>query len=169
MQHLWLIGMMGSGKSEVGRRVAELTETRLIDLDEQIVAGQRRSISEIFVTEGEMAFRQYERTALKTAAHELPAVVATGGGVITSSGNAAIMRDTGTVIYLIAEPATLAMRIGEEPGRPLLAGGDRVGILSETLRQRAPLYEGTAHHMIETEGQTIDEIAGKAIGLWNRS
>ncbi len=169
MQHLWLIGMMGSGKSEVGRRVAELTETRSIDLDERIVADQRRSIAEIFASDGETAFRRYERVALKTAARELPSVVATGGGVVTSIGNAAIMRETGTVIYLIAEPATLARRIVEEPGRPLLAGGDRVDILSEILRRRAPLYEGAAHHMIETEGQTIDEIAGKAIELWNRS
>lgn len=169
MQHLWLIGMMGSGKSEVGRRIAELTETRLIDLDERIVADQRRSISEIFASDGEMAFRQCENTALKSAAHELRAVVATGGGVVTSSGNAALMRETGTVIYLMAEPATLARRIGEEHGRPLLAGGDRVEILSEILRQRAPLYEGAAHHLIETEGRTIDEIAGKAIALWNES
>ena len=169
MQHLWLIGMMGSGKSEVGRRIAELTETRLIDLDERIVADQRRSISEIFASEGEMAFRRRERTALETAAHELPAVIATGGGVVTSDGIAAIMRETGTVVYLRAEPATLAGRIGAEPGRPLLAGGDRVEILSEILRHRAPLYEGAAHHMIETEGLTIDEIAGKAVGLWNRS
>ena len=169
MQHLWLIGMMGSGKSEVGRRIAELTETRLIDLDERIVADQRRSISEIFASEGEMAFRQCERTALENAAHEFPAVVATGGGVVTSIGNAAIMRETGTVIYLKAEPATLVKRIGEEPGRPLLAGGDRVDILSEILRQRAPQYEGAAHHLIGTEGQTIDEIAGKAIELWNKS
>jgi shikimate kinase len=79
------------------------------------------------------------------------------------------MREAGTVIYLIAEPATLARRIGEEPGRPLLAGGGRVDTLSEILRRRAPLYEGAAHHMIETEGQTIDEIAGKVIELWNRS
>ena len=169
MQHLWLIGMMGSGKSEVGRRIAELTEARLIDLDERIVADQRRSISEIFGSEGEMAFRRCESAALKSAAHEFPAVVATGGGVVTSDGNAAIMRETGTVIYLMAEPATLAMRIGEEPGRPFLAGGGRVEILSEILRRRAPLYEGAAHHMIETEGQTIDEIAGKAIELWNKS
>jgi len=169
MQHLWLIGMMGSGKSEVGRRIAELTETPLIDLDERIVADQGRSISEIFASEGELAFRRREKMALENAAHEFPAVVATGGGVVTSDGNAALMREYGTVIYLMAEPATLALRIGEESGRPLLAGGGRVEILTEILRQRASLYEGAAHHMIETEGQSIDEIAGKAIGLWNES
>ncbi|HSR45862.1 MAG TPA: shikimate kinase [Acidimicrobiia bacterium] len=169
MRHLWLIGMMGSGKSEVGRRVAELTGFPFVDLDERVVANRGQSISEIFAGEGEIAFRRLERDELRAAADEDPAVIATGGGVITGVGTSALMRASGTVLYLAAEPATLARRVGADSHRPLLTGGDRVDILTEILRLRAPLYEAAAHHTIDTENHTIDEVAGEAIGLWNRS
>lgn len=169
MRHLWLIGMMGSGKSEVGRRVAELTGSRFVDLDDRIVADRGQSISEVFAGEGEIAFRRFERTELRIAANEDPAVIATGGGVVTIVGIPAVMRETGTVLYLAAEPATLARRVEGESHRPLLTGGNQVDILTELLRLRAPLYEGAAHHVIDTESHTIDEVAGEAIELWNRS
>jgi shikimate kinase len=79
------------------------------------------------------------------------------------------MRATGTVVYLAASPATLARRIGDEPGRPLLATADRLAALKEVLAVRSGLYDRACHEVIETDDLIPDQVAGEAIVRWNRS
>ena len=169
MRHLWLVGMMGSGKSRLGRRIADLTGHSMIDTDDRIVFESGRSISNVFDVDGEAEFRTMEATALRSAAAEPVAIIATGGGVVLSDVNVEIMRRSGTVIYLEADPSTLAGRIGADDSRPLLQSRDPLAALSEILEQRGSLYQQAAHFTIRTDGRELDEIAREAIALWNES
>ena len=169
MAHLWLIGMMGSGKTVVGRRIAELTGRRFVDTDVRVVSETGRSISAMFEADGVASFREAEAAVLSSLAGEGDAVVATGGGVVLNDANSKLMRATGTVVYLAASPATLARRIGDEPGRPLLATADRLAVLTEILAARGELYDRACHEVIETDDLTPDQVAGEAIVRWNKS
>ncbi|MDF1597593.1 MAG: shikimate kinase [Acidimicrobiia bacterium] len=168
MAHLWLIGMMGSGKTVVGRRIAELTGCRFVDTDVRVVSEAGRSIAEMFEGDGEASFREAEAAVLNRLAGERDTVVATGGGIVLSDANIDLIRATGTVVYLAARPATLARRIGDEPGRPLLVTADRLTVLTEVLAARSGLYDRACHGVIETDDLTPDQVAGEAIVRWNR-
>lgn len=169
MSHLWLIGMMGSGKTEVGRRVAGAIGSRFVDTDFRLVADVGRSIPEIFEGEGESSFRALEAATLRTVASEREAVVATGGGVVLSEENIALIRSTGTVVYLAASATTLARRIEGDTGRPLIAAGDRVTVLAGILEDRRELYERACHEVVETDVLTLDQVAGEVMTRWKRS
>jgi shikimate kinase len=169
MKHLWLIGMMGSGKSEIARRVATLNGVLPIDLDELIADGAGRSISTIFEEAGEGGFREFEKSALLDASREPRSVIATGGGVVLSIENVRIMRETGTVVHLAAEPAELVRRIGDDTSRPLLAEGESAGLLTRMLSERGALYARACHHAIDTSCLSAAEVAERANALWNKS
>jgi shikimate kinase len=169
MKHLWLIGMMGSGKSEVAGRVAMLNGVHSIDLDERIAGTAGRSISSIFEEAGEDGFRRLEATALSAASREPRSVIATGGGAVLSTENVMIMRETGTVIHLVAAPAVLVGRIGDDAERPLLAGGEAAERLNRILSERGPLCAGASHHAIDTDCLSAAEVAERANALWNQS
>ena len=169
MEHLWLIGMMGSGKSEVGRRVATLNGVLSIDLDELIAETAGRSITTIFEEAGEDGFRKLEATALSAASRELRAVIATGGGAVLSAENVMVMRETGTVVHLAATPAVLVERIGNDISRPLLAGGETAARLSRILSERGALYARASHYAIDTDCLSAAEVAERANALWNKS
>jgi shikimate kinase len=164
MATLWLIGMMGSGKSTVGPIVAERLGRPFVDLDSEIESGGV-SIAQIFESSGEDAFRDLEESAIaRVAGSNL--VVASGGGVVLRPDNVARMRDTGTVIWLDAGPDTLAARVGAGEGRPLLAG-DVVERLRMLAVFRAAAYRAAAHARIATDGVDPDLVAERVIELWN--
>lgn len=169
MRHLWLIGMMGSGKTDVGQRIAELSGRPFIDTDDRIVFESGRSISEMFDTDGETEFRNVEETALRSAAAEPAAVIATGGGAVTSEVNVEVMRRSGTVIYLEADPSTLARRVGTDSRRPLLQGRDPLKAMAEILESREVLYRDAAHASIPTDDRDLDDVAQEALTVWNES
>ena len=169
MRHLWLIGMMGSGKTRIGQRIAELTGLPFIDSDERIVLESGRSISELFDTDGEAPFRIMEETALRSAAAESAAVIATGGGVVLSDVNVEVMRRSGTVVYLAADPVTLADRVAADGSRPLLKGRDPLGAMTEILDRREALYRRAAHLTVHTDDRELDEVAREVIAVWNES
>ena len=169
MRHLWLIGMMGSGKTEVAATVADLNAARLVDCDRLIAERLERSIHQIFENEGEEAFRDYEQLIITEVACGTQAVIATGGGVVVRTLNVPIMRSTGTVIFLSATPSTLAKRIGDDAGRPLLSGASQEQVLTEILDERFALYERAAHATIHTDRITLNEVAEQAGLLWKKS
>ncbi len=158
-----LIGFMGAGKSTVGRVLARLTSWPLYDTDELVAAGFGLSISEIFATHGESAFRDAESRVLA----ELPieqAIVATGGGAVLRSGNAEALRRLGTVFYLEAEVSTLRARISEEPqSRPLLKFGAEADALSRLLAERVPLYRAAADFTVPTDSLSAAEVADQIL------
>ena len=169
MSHLWLIGMMGSGKTAVGRRVAGAAGSRFVDTDFRLVSDLGRSIPEIFEGEGESSFRDLESATLRAVASEQEAVVATGGGVVLSEENITLIRSSGTVVFLAASPTTLARRIGGDTGRPLIAAGDRVATLASILDDRWELYDRACHEVVETDDLTPDQVAREVVARWNRS
>jgi shikimate kinase len=160
MRHVALIGMMGSGKSTVGRRVAALTGREFIDLDEAIVAREGTSIPEIFATDGEAYFRRAEWEALAAVlARTDPVVVATGGGVITTATCRDLLCRGAEVVWLRASPSSLTERVGDGSGRPLLSGEDPAAVLNRLATDREPLYAVTADVVVHTDGLTVDAVA----------
>ena len=138
-----LMGLMGSGKSSIGRRLAARLGLPLIDLDDYIVEQAGCAIPEIFARDGEAVFRQMETDALRAVIGQ-HAVIATGGGVVMSACNREILSRHFPVIWLKASPKFLAKRIDGDANRPLIAGGDTLKTLKQLAKVRYPLYESCA-------------------------
>jgi len=154
---IWLVGLMGAGKSAVGRALAERLGAPFADSDARVEAAAGRSVAAIFADEGEAGFRRREREALEALAGR-PGVVALGGGAICQPGAAERLRASGTVVYLRARPETLAGRVGAAEGRPLLAGLDaegRVARLRELLAARE-IHYGRADVTIDTDDLDVE-------------
>lgn len=165
-----LVGMMGSGKTTVGREVARRLGWRFVDLDEEIAGSSGRSIPELFADEGEAAFRRLEATCLARSLGDeegAPAVVAAGGGVVGEAANRSLLREAATVVWLRAEPATLAGRVGDGEGRPLLAGAGgeegRRQVLAGVAAARAPAYAEVADVVVDVDGLSADEVADRVL------
>lgn len=154
-----LSGMMGSGKSAVGRRLAERLGWRFIDTDEEVASVTGMSVGEIFATLGEDHFRVLEREAVRQLP-EKGAVVALGGGAVVDPENRALLAAKGSLVFLEADPQTLARRIGEAAERPLLAGtsgDDRLERLRQLLAVRIEAY-ASADLRIRTDERTVEEV-----------
>lgn len=166
---LWLIGMMGSGKSAVGQALATRTRRPFFDTDALVEDAAGLAIVEVFEEEGEAAFRSRESEAIRIAAGVAEAVVATGGGAVLLAENVRSMRSSGPVVWLQAHPVTLAARIGHTPERPLLKDVDVVERLSQILTDRRDAYEAAASHIVATDESTVAEVAALVEKLWNAS
>ena len=144
-----LVGLMGSGKTTVGKKLARLVGHRFIDADVELEARTGRSVAEWF-TEGEDAFRAAEEDLLASlVAEPTPLVVGAGGGVVISERNRALLRAPGvTVVYLHAEPAFLASRAQARPHRPLLTG-DPAEVLGRLYAERDAWYREVADVVVE--------------------
>src|SRR5262245_57960404 len=130
-----LCGLMGSGKSRVGRALASRLGWDFVDTDELIERAAGMKVAEIFAREGESAFRRRESETL-AGLPTLRTVVALGGGAVISADNRRVLREKGRLVWLDASPETLAGRIGESQKRPLLAGLDRAGRIERLTRMR---------------------------------
>ena len=167
--------MPGSGKSTVGRMVADLLGCRFLDLDEEIVRRCGKSIPDIFATEGEAAFRKTEghvlRAVVPAGAKESPVptlVLALGGGTLMKPGSARLVHEETVCIYLRAGIETLSARLaGEADSRPLLADSSTsLGMtarLEKLLAERAAVYEETAHIILDTDGNDPGDVASEII------
>jgi len=155
---IFLIGMMGCGKSTIGRLLARKLHMPLCDLDEEIVRFEGRSIPEIFTELGDAGFRQRETAALRRVCDGTPVIVATGGGVITREENITLMRESGTVIWLCRPLEDIVKNVHQE-SRPLLAG-DKQERMRALYTAREPLYRQAAHiafsnHMPPEESSSL--------------
>ena len=164
---IFLIGFMGSGKTTVGRLLAQRLGRSFADLDERIARAAGMTVPEIFAREGEPAFRRRETEALRVAAAERRTVLATGGGAACRDENLEVMLGAGHVVALAVSPAEAVRRAGAASGRPLLDGAaDPVAAAASLLAARQPFY-ARAHWRIETEGRppaTIADQIAAAIG-----
>ncbi len=161
---------MGSGKTTVGRVVAERSRARFVDLDERLELIFGRSIADI-VRAGEPRFRRLERAVLLHLlddpgfTRDEAWVVATGGGVVTDPRNMEAMKGAGTVVYLDVPVAEIARRVGRDPTRPLLDGADDPAeTLGRLLDARRSAYEA-AHRRVDGRG-TPHEVAGRVVQAW---
>jgi shikimate kinase len=162
--HVWLVGPMGSGKTEAGRRLAVLLGLPFVDLDAKVEERAGRSVAELFRTEGEARFRALEAEAVGSAAKGPVAVVGTGGGVVLGDAAWRTMRSSGVVLGLTARKETLLGRLaGQTAHRPLLAG-DAGSALEKVLGERRHLYR-RADLTLDTEGLPPDGVAGALVGL----
>lgn len=166
---LWLIGMMGSGKSTVGQALAARTGKPFLDTDLLVEDAAGLAVAEVFEEEGEAAFRIRESEAIRAAAVIAEAVVATGGGAVLLDDNVRSMKSSGVVVWLQADPVTLAARIGHTTGRPLLVDVDVADRLSVILEGRKSAYETAADHIVATDESTVEEVAVLLETLWNAS
>lgn len=170
MGHLWLIGMMGSGKTEVGRRVADMLALPFVDTDDDVRSRLGRSIAAVWDERGEAGFRDLEEAEIaRVAAATGSRVVATGGGAVLREGNIAAMRSSGVVVWLTAPPEVLAARVGDGHGRPLLAGDASAEALAAVLSRRRDRYRAAADWEIETSGRAAPEVASEVAGRWRVS
>ena len=160
--NIYLVGMMGSGKSTAGRYLAELLGYRFLDADTSIEQVAGRSIPELFESEGESGFRALEAAVLNQIASWHSLVVATGGGVVTRPENWGQMRQ-GVVIWLDAPDALLLQRLSADPTpRPLLAAEDPAARLAALMAQRRPLYAQADLHIVQQAG-TPEQVARQVL------
>jgi shikimate kinase len=156
--NVYLIGMMGAGKTTVGRMLARRLKLRFIDSDREIEARCGVKIPVVFEIEGEPGFRVREQQVLAELTELDGAVLATGGGAILAEDNRRRLAARGTVVYLRARPEDLHRRVQHDRNRPLLATEDPLGRLRELHAERDPLYQSIADVVIETGTQTVQGL-----------
>jgi len=158
-----VIGPPGAGKTTTGRALAALLEVPFLDTDEQVVATTGRSVSEIFVSEGEPAFRALEREAVTQALGSQHGVVALGGGAPIQPELRELLRGH-RVVFLDVTIADASRRIGFDASRPLLNINPR-GSWITMMNERRPLYDAAATVRVDTNGRSAEEVAAIAAAL----
>jgi shikimate kinase len=154
-----LSGLMGAGKSRVGRALASKLDFGFVDTDRSVEEASGMKVAEVFAREGETGFRLRERAALEgLPTHRC--VVALGGGAVVAAENRRILAGVGTLVWLDASPETLVERLGDAGDRPLLAGLDRAGRIARLAALRAERHSAYAEApiRIETDGRGVGEV-----------
>ncbi|MGH7646415.1 MAG: shikimate kinase [Gemmatimonadales bacterium] len=163
-QHIVLVGLPGSGKTTVGRLVAEELQATLLDVDAILVRKEGRPIAAIFAEQGEAAFRTLERREVDAALAQEPGVIVPGGGWAAQRGNLEAAKERGFVVYLKTRPETAAARATPEGTRPVLLGEDPVLLMRTLLRAREPFY-ARADARVETDRLLARGVASDVVRL----
>jgi shikimate kinase len=159
---LVLVGLMGAGKSTVGRRLAQRLNLRFVDADDEIEAAAGMTIPEIFDRYGEAHFRDGERRVIRRLLSEPRQVIATGGGAFMNDETRALIAAEATSIWLKADLDTLVRRCAKRTDRPLLRGRNQRETLAALMQQRYPVYE-TSDLVVESGGDTHDVVVNRII------
>lgn len=157
--NVYLVGMMGAGKTTVGRLIARRLKLRFLDSDREIEQRCGVKIPVIFEIEGEAGFRSREAQTIAELTALEGVVLATGGGVVLSAANRQRLAAQGTVVYLRARPEDLYERVRHDRNRPLLATQDPLTRLRELYAERDPLYSEVADVVVETGAQSVQALA----------
>ncbi len=157
--NIYLIGMMGSGKTVTGKALADLLDDVFVDLDVEIQTKDGRSIREIFAGSGEPYFREVESSVLEHFSKKAKQVIATGGGVVLDEENVRRMKKTGKVVLLKASAKSLWQRVRYSKDRPLLNKSDPLGALQQILSDRELLYANACHFSVLTDGKIAEDVA----------
>ncbi|MFA5931660.1 MAG: shikimate kinase [archaeon] len=163
MEKLFLIGYRGTGKTTLGKKVSNKLGYEFIDLDELIVKNAKKTIPEIFSTQGESAFREYETNALKQVLEKEKIIVACGGGIITKDENIELMKKNGVVCLLTASPHTIFKRIYTDRNRPALTNKNPLEEIIFMLEKRKSAYEKAKDFEVTTERGKKSEQLEKII------
>lgn len=158
---IFLVGLMGAGKSSVGRALAKHLGKAFLDSDHEIERLTGVRIPVIFDIEGEAGFRARESKVLAELTERGDIVLATGGGVVLSEQNRRLLVERGTVVYLHAAVADLAARTRNDKNRPLLRHGNPFAILQALYEQRDPLYREVADLVVDTGSQSVSVLVRK--------
>lgn len=156
--NIFLVGLMGAGKSTIGRQLARELGKQFRDSDSEIEKRTGVSIDVIFDIEGEQGFRRRETGLLRELVDERGIVLATGGGAVLASENRQLLRDNGMIIYLKASAEHLAGRVRLDRRRPLLQSGDKLAKIRELMTQREPVYQQLADMVVETNNRSVPRV-----------
>ncbi|MDD2902833.1 MAG: shikimate kinase [Syntrophales bacterium] len=166
-RNLVLIGYRATGKTAVGGRLAQALARPLVDLDAALEAEMGRTITTLVAEKGWAEFRRREKEIVARYSRMGGQVLATGGGVVLDPENVALLRKTGVVVWLQAAPNTIRERLSrdrvQEDQRPSLTGGGTLDEVEEVLKARKPLYAAAAHVVIDTTGQSLEQVAEKVM------
>ena len=161
--NIFLVGMMGAGKTTLGKALARRLEAEFVDTDKILVERTGVPVATIFEIEGEEGFRRRETAVIAELARRDGCVVATGGGAVLSQENCTVMRAHGTVVYLRARIDSLWERTRHDSTRPLLATPDPRATLTALLEQRDPLYRDAAHLVVDTGSQSAATLVARVV------
>jgi shikimate kinase len=161
--NIFLVGMMGAGKTTVGRALASRMKREFVDTDRVLVDRTGVPVATVFEIEGEEGFRRRESDVLQELCEEDGRVVATGGGIVLAEANRRLMREHGTVIYLRARLESLWERTRHDTSRPLLATPNPKARLTELLKQREPLYREAAHLIVDSGPQSASTLVNRVL------
>lgn len=161
MRPIILIGYMGAGKSTVGKLLAKQQKLLFHDTDAMIEKEQKRTISDIFAKDGEQAFRDMETALIRRLIGEgmSDAVLSVGGGLPVREENRELLKELGTVVYLMADKETVVKRVQGSNNRPLLLGENLDEKVERMLVERDPLYRVAADILIDTNGKPVEYLA----------
>jgi|WetSurMetagenome_2_1015567.scaffolds.fasta_scaffold308014_2 shikimate kinase len=156
-RNIILCGFMATGKTSVGKRLAEIARYRFLDLDAAIEEEAGVSIPQIFSSQGESAFRKLESLMVERVAEKTECVIATGGGTIVNPQNLEMLKRCGIVVALTADIPTILLRVGSGDDRPMLQG-NRLERIQALMDLRAPAY-AQADLIVDTSALSVDEVA----------
>lgn len=168
MGNVILIGFMGSGKTTVGLRLSYRLRRPVIDTDKEIEREEKRSISDIFASEGEAYFRDRETACLKKMikdAHKQ--IISVGGGLPLREENRVLLHELGQVFYLRASAETIYERLKHDTTRPLLQGADPQNKIRTLLGERDAYYMGAADVVINVDGKDFEKILSEIVQYVN--
>jgi shikimate kinase len=156
--NLFLVGLMGAGKTSVGRLLARRLGKTFYDCDHEVERATGVKVAVIFEIEGEAGFRSRETRTLAELVRHKDIVLATGGGAVLSAENRRLLTENGVVVYLRAAPADLWSRTRQDRNRPLLKTADPRERLQELYDERDPLYRAVADVVVDTGQQSVASL-----------
>lgn len=168
IKNIVLIGFMGSGKSMVSNRLADLLKKEVISSDGLVEQREGRSIIDIFQSQGEDYFRAVESQIIHEISQKTGVIIDSGGGVILNAENFTALKKNGIIFYLSASPEFLLKQIQLNQDRPLMQVDDPLSKIKEMLVQRKSLYE-QADFTVISEGHSVQEIAEEIITIYKRT
>jgi len=167
-QPLFLVGMMGAGKTTIGRQLARLLDREFVDLDQELEARCGVKVSLIFEIEGEEGFRRREAQMLEECTRRQGIVLATGGGAVMAHDNRRYLKERGVVVYLRASGTELYRRVARDRNRPLLQTADPRARIESLLAQREHFYQEVAGVTFETGTMSVAHAVRELIPLLQR-
>lgn len=159
MSNVILTGYMGCGKSTIGKKLSYVLKQPYVDTDKLIETKEKRTISSIFATDGEAAFRDMETECIKELfQNKLDYVIAVGGGLPMRECNRELLAKLGKVVYLRAKPETIYERLKGDTTRPLLQGDNPKQKIIDMIAMRGPFYEEGAQIIVDVDGKSFEQI-----------
>lgn len=163
-----LVGLMGAGKTSVGRRLAQLLDMPFADSDHEIESVSRMSVPELFEAYGEFEFRALEQRVVTRLVTDSPAVIATGGGAYMNADTRTVIRGHAVSVWLKADLDTLMERVSRRTNRPLLKAADPRGVMRKLMADRYPIYAEADITIVSRDARHA-VIAGEIIGALDRT
>ena len=166
-KNIYLIGLMGSGKTTLGKILSKKLDKHFYDSDQVIEEKLGVNVPMIFEYEGEAGFREREKDILKELVSKQNIVLATGGGIILSESNRNLLAKNGVVIYLQSNQKDLVFRMKNDKTRPLLKNGNVELIIKKLCQEREPLYEEISDFKVVTKNKRIHEVVNEIVRIIN--